>query len=132
MKYETTEPEALVVEEGPEHWRTRTQAFAMRIVKPFSALPKPSEALAVGMQVLRSRASVAANDREAQRERSKAAFIFNLGGFFTELDKPTRCLELLNESGIVLSGRLTTIQDESNQFTVILAAISMRTKANLS
>jgi four helix bundle protein len=55
--------------------RDRTKAFALRIVRMFSALPKTTEAQVLGKQLLRSGTSIGANYREAFRARSKAEFI---------------------------------------------------------
>ena len=52
--------------------RDRTKAFALRIVRMFSALPKTTEAQVLGKQLLRSGTSIGANYREAFRARSKA------------------------------------------------------------
>jgi four helix bundle protein len=50
----------------------RMKAFALRIVRMFSALPKTTEAQVLGKQLLRSGTSIGANYREAFRARSKA------------------------------------------------------------
>jgi len=52
--------------------RDRTKAFALRIVRMFSALPKTTEAPVLGKQLLRSGTSIGANYRAAFRARSKA------------------------------------------------------------
>jgi len=52
--------------------RDRTKAFALWIVRMFSALPKTTEAQVLGKQLLRSGTSIGANYREAFRARSKA------------------------------------------------------------
>ncbi|MDR3406168.1 MAG: four helix bundle protein [Chthoniobacter sp.] len=63
--------------------RERTKVFALRVIKMFTALPKPEEARVLGRQVLRSGTSVGANYREAQRSRSKAEFIAKIGDCLT-------------------------------------------------
>ena len=45
--------------------RDRTKAFALRVVRMFSALPKTTEAQVLGKQLLRSGTSIGANYREA-------------------------------------------------------------------
>jgi hypothetical protein len=52
--------------------RQRTKEFALQIIRMFSGLPKTTEALVLGKQVLRSGTSVGANYREAYRARSRA------------------------------------------------------------
>ena len=52
--------------------RDRTKAFALLIVRMFSALPKTTEAQVLGKQLLRAGTSIGANYSEAFRARSKA------------------------------------------------------------
>ena len=56
--------------------KQRTRAFALRVIRQYSRLPKgDTVAQVIGRQVLRSGTSVGANYREASRGRSKAEFI---------------------------------------------------------
>ena len=59
--------------------RERTKAFALRVIRLYSSLPKTTEAQVIGKQVLRSGTSVGANYREAYRARSKAEYISTVG-----------------------------------------------------
>jgi four helix bundle protein len=79
--------------------RDRTKAFALRVVRLYSNLPKTTEAQVMGKQVLRSGTSVGANYREACRARSNAEFIAKLGDCLKELDENCYWFELLAESG---------------------------------
>src|SRR6267143_1927123 len=67
--------------------RDRTKAFALRVVRMFSAMPKTTEAQVLGKQLLRSGTSVGANYREAYRGRSKAEFISKCGDSLRELEE---------------------------------------------
>jgi four helix bundle protein len=49
----------------------------------------------MGNQILRSRTSVGANYREANRARSKAEFIAKIGDCLKEIDETCYWLELL-------------------------------------
>ena len=75
--------------------RDRTKAFALRIVRMFSALPKTTEAQVLGKQLLRSGTSIGANYREAFRARSKAEFIAKCGDSLREIEESTYWRELL-------------------------------------
>ena len=66
--------------------RDRTKAFALRIVRMFSTLPKTTEAQVLGKQLLRSGTSIGANYREAFRARSKAEFIAKCGDSLREIE----------------------------------------------
>ncbi len=70
--------------------RGRTKAFALRVVKMYSALPKITEAQVLGKQVLRSGTSVGANYREAYRSRSTQEFIAKIGICLQELEDVAR------------------------------------------
>ena len=111
--------------------KIRTKAFALRIVRMFSQLPKTAEAQVMGKQVLRSGTSVGANYREANRSRSDAEFIAKIGDCLKELDETEYWLELLVESKIVSSQRMAELLDETNQFLAIFTTISKNTKSRI-
>jgi four helix bundle protein len=67
--------------------RDWTKAFALRIVRTFSALPKTTKAQVLGKQLLRSGTSIGANYREAFRARSKAEFIAKCGDSLREIEE---------------------------------------------
>ncbi len=119
-------------DEGAEKRRDlpeRTKAFALRIVRMFSALPKGTEAQVLGKQVLRSGTSVGANYREAHRARSKAEFISKIGDCLKELDETSYWLELLVEGEIVPPSKLAPLQDECGQLLAIFTTISKNAKS---
>ena len=70
--------------------RDRTKAFALRIIKVYTALPKTTEAQVIGKQILRSGTSVGAHYREAKRARSTAEFISKIEGGNQELEERIR------------------------------------------
>ena len=111
--------------------KARTKTFALRIVRMFSQLPKTTEAQVMGKQVLRSGTSVGANYREANRSRSDAEFIAKIGDCLKELDETEYWLELLVESDVVPSQRMTELLDETNQLLAIFTTISKKTKQRL-
>src|SRR6266481_9878283 len=84
--------------------KTRTKAFALRVIRMSQALPKTREANVITNQILRSATSMAANYRAAGRARSKAEFLSKLGIVIEETDETVFWIELLEESGIVIPG----------------------------
>jgi four helix bundle protein len=54
----------------PQDLKERTKAFALRVIRLYSALPKSTLAQTLGKQVLRSGTVVGTNYREAFRARS--------------------------------------------------------------
>jgi four helix bundle protein len=112
--------------------RDRTKAFALRVIKLYTALPRRIEAQVIGKQVLRSGTSVGANYREAYRARSTAEFVAKVGDCLKELDETAYWLELIAESGIFPADRLDPLADECNQLIAIFTTISKKTKAQAS
>jgi four helix bundle protein len=94
----------------PQELKTRTQAFALRVIRMYSRLSK-SDTLAqvLGKQVLRSGTSVGANYREASRARSKAEFVAKVGDCLKEVSDTEYCLELLVDGGAVSKLRMESL-----------------------
>lgn len=110
--------------------RQRTKAFALAIIKMYTALPKDAVAQALGRQVLRSGTSVGANYREASRGRSKLEFIAKVGDSHKETDETEYWLELLVESGAARNQDLAPLLDESRQLCAIFTTIIKNAKSN--
>ena len=110
--------------------RERTKAFALRIVRMYSALPKTAEAQVLGKQALRSGTSAGAQYREAYRSRSPAEFISKIEGGLPELEETAYWLELLAESGILPQRRLADLRKETDELIAIFASSAMTAKRN--
>ena len=102
--------------------KKRTKAFALRILKLLDALPKTTSARALATQLVRSGTSVAANYRAARRAKSTAHFLSKLGDVEEEADETLFWLELLEESGIVPTKRLSALKKESDELVAIIVA----------
>ncbi len=102
--------------------RDRTKAFALRIIRLYSALPKTTEAQVLGKQLLRSGTSVGAHYREASRAKSTADFISKMEGGLQELDETDYWLELLANSEVVSHTRLADLRVEANELIAIFVA----------
>ena len=109
--------------------KTRTKAFALRIIKLYVALPKRTEAQVMGKQVLRSGTSVGAHYRESLRARSNAEVISKIEGGLQELEQTQYWLELLAESGTVPEDRLSSLLQEADELTAILVTCVKKVKA---
>ena len=104
----------------PRDLKQRTKEFALRVIRLYTALPKTTEAQVIGKQLLRSGTSVGAHYREATRGRSTAEFISKIEGGLQELEETGYWIELLIESQIVSSDRLTDLLAEVNELTAVL------------
>jgi len=111
--------------------KERTEEYALRIIRMFSALPKTTEAQVLGKQVLRSGTSIGANYREAGRGRSKAEFVAKLGDCLKELDETDYWLSLLVKSEIVPASRMQSLIEETNELTAIMVTIIKKTKEKM-
>jgi four helix bundle protein len=92
--------------------RLRTRAFAIRIVRLYTSLPKAAEAQVLGKQLLRSGTSVGAHYHEATRSRSNAEFI----------SKIESGLHLLIDCGIIKKEKLSGLCQEANELAAIFVA----------
>jgi four helix bundle protein len=116
------------VEDG-QYLKVRTKQFALEIIRLYASLPKRTEALVLGKQLLRSGTSVGAHYREARRARSNAEFISKFEGGMQELEETLYWLELLEESGIVVGDRVSILQKEANELMAIMVASVKTAKA---
>ncbi len=120
-----------MADEKDQDLRPRTKAFALRMIKLYTSLPKSTEAQVIGKQVLRSGTSVGAQFRESQRAKSDADFINKLEGSLQELDETGYWLELLTESGVVPAEKLASLQAETDEPTAILVTIVTKVKKRI-
>lgn len=114
----------------PTDLKNRTKAYALRIIKLYQSLPNSGEAQVIGKQILRSGTSVGAQYREACRAKSPADFVNKMEGSLQELDETGYWLELLGESKIMSTDRLTDLQKETNELIAIFVASVKTTKKN--
>ena len=116
---------------APPDLKVRTKHFALRVIRMFSARTKTTVAQVLGKQVLRSGTPVGANDREANRSRSKPEFISKIGDCLKELDETDYWLELLAECGTIAPSKLSALRDECDQLLAIFTTISKKAKSGL-
>jgi four helix bundle protein len=111
--------------------RARTKAFALRVIRLYSALPKTAQAQVIGRQALRSGTSVGAHYREATRARSSAEFVSKIGCGLQELEETVYWLELLTDAKIVESNKLRELFREADELTSILVASAKTAKKTI-
>ena len=115
--------------ERPQDLKPRTKAFALRVIRMYSKLPKnDTVAQVLGKQVLRSGTSVGANYREASRSRSKSEFISKIGDCLKEIEETEYWLELLVDSGCVSEAKMAGLLDETRQLIAIFTTIDKNSK----
>ena len=99
--------------------KSRTKAFALRVIKLVGALPRNTTGQIIGRQLLRSATSVGANYRAACRAQSRAEFAAKLSIVVEEADESLYWLELLEESSLIKPERLTELLKEVNELLAI-------------
>ncbi len=107
---------------NPTELKSRTKAFALRIIKLTEATPRTVTGRAIAAQVVRCGTAVAANYRASCRARSRAEFIAKIGIVEGESDETALWLELLIESGIMPAKKLSALLEDANALTAIMAA----------
>jgi len=106
----------------------RTKAFAIRIIRLYSSLPKTTVAQVMGKQVLRSGTSVGAHYREARRAKSGADFVSKIEGALQELDETAYWLELLIEAGMVGKEKLENLLKETEELIAMFVTMVKKVK----
>jgi len=108
--------------------RERTKLFAIRIVKLVSALPMDRVGDVLGKQLLKSGTSLGANYREALRGSSRRHFITLLEIAQREADETLYWLEIIRDTGLINSHRLTEIISECRELLAIFTTTIVNTK----
>jgi four helix bundle protein len=102
--------------------KERTRQFALRVMGLVDALPNTPKGRAIASQLVRSGTSVAANYRSACRGRSKAEFIAKVGVAEEEADETALWLELIIADKLIPEKKVTSLLNETNELTAIMAA----------
>ena len=109
-----------------QEMKTRTRAFALRVIRLAESLPGTPAANVIRNQILRCGSSVGANYRAACRARSKPDFVSKMGIVEEEADETIYWMELLVDAEIVKKSRIADLMNEANEIVAIVVA-SIRT-----
>ncbi|MBI3952226.1 MAG: four helix bundle protein [Acidobacteria bacterium] len=105
-----------------EELKTRTRAFALRVIKLVESLPKTQTATVIGGQLLRCGTSVGANYRASCRARSRADFIAEMAIVEEEADESIYWIQLLVDAGLVNQERVANLLNEADQLLSIIVS----------
>ncbi|MBR5642800.1 MAG: four helix bundle protein [Salinivirgaceae bacterium] len=103
-----------------EELKNRTKRFAVQCVKFYQSLPNSGESWVIGKQFIRSATSIAANYRAACRARSGNEFFSKICIVVEETDETMFWLEMLDETGIVATEKISPIYDECEEILKIM------------
>lgn len=100
----------------------RTKAFAIRVVRFCSSLPKSFEAQVLARQLLRTGTAVGALYREAMQANSRPTLVSQVDLARRKLDQTAYWLDLLAEGGIVEPSQVYGLRTEAYELKAMLGA----------
>jgi four helix bundle protein len=103
-------------------FKSRTKAYALRIIHLVDSLPTDRVSSTFGAQLLRAGTSVADNYRAAVRGRSSADFIAKMGIVEEECDETLFWIELLTDAQRIEASRVAELTREGNEILAITVA----------
>ena len=113
-----------------EQMKSRTKAYANRVIKLCQALPDNWVARTLGNQLLRSGTSVGANYRAVCRAKSAPDFINKLRIVEEECDESLFWMELLVDNNFVKSSRLTALMKEADELLAIVVSTAKTARSS--
>jgi four helix bundle protein len=105
-----------------DEMKSRTKAYANRVVKVCQALPNDFVAKTLASQLLRSGTSVGANYRAVCRAKSSPDFVNKLRIVEEECDESLFWMELLIENNLVKPDLLQDSMREGNEILSIVVS----------
>ena len=108
----------------------RSYDFALRTVKAYQYLCSNKGERILSKQLLRSGTAIGALMREAKFAQSRADFVNKASIALKEANETLYWIELLHDSGYIDNTTFTSIHDEANEITSILASIVKTSKEN--
>jgi four helix bundle protein len=115
---------------NPTELKTRTFQFSLRIIELVRALPKTTEARAIGSQIIRSGTAIGANYRASCKARSRAEFIAKIGVVEEETNETAYWLELIISSKMLPESRLKSLLDETHELERIFGTSRLTAQRN--
>ena len=111
--------------------KTKSFAFAIRIVKLARHLQNEKKEFVLSRQVLRSGTSIGALIREAEHAESKADFIHKMSIALKEANETLYWLELLHQTEYMTDQSFESVQIDSEELVKLLVAIVKTSKETL-
>ena len=111
--------------------KTKSYAFALRIVNLYKYLVDEPREYVLSKQVLRSGTSIGANVAEANRGQSKSDFVHKLSIALKEADETEYWLSLLKDSGFITESQSEPLIADCNELQRMLISSIKTAKRNL-
>lgn len=110
--------------------KSKSFAFALRIVKLYRFLSEDKREFVLSKQVLRSGTSIGALSREADQAESTADFIHKLSIALKEANETYYWIELLYQSKYLNNNAYSSIKSDITEILKLLTAIIKTANAN--
>lgn len=111
--------------------KTKSFAFAVRIVKLYQFLVDTKKEFVLSKQLLRSGTSVGAMVREAEHAETKPDFIHKMAIAQKEINETIYWLELLAETNFLTKEQFESLISDAEELIKLVTSILKSTKANL-
>jgi four helix bundle protein len=111
--------------------KSKSFAFAVRIVSLYQFLFDKKKEFVMSKQLLRSGTSVGAMVREAEHAETKPDFTHKMAIAQKEINETLYWLELLSETNYLTKEQFESINADAEELIKLITAILKSTKANL-
>lgn len=108
--------------------KTKSYAFALRIVKVYQFLSETNREYVLSKQVLRSGTSIGANIAEANQAQSRTDFVHKLSISLKEAVETEYWLTLLMDSGYLTKGQAESLLADCHELIRMLTSAIKSTK----
>jgi four helix bundle protein len=112
--------------------KTKSFAFAVRIVRLYQYLCDTKKEYVLSKQLLRSGTSIGANVRESLNAESKKDFVHKLAIAQKECDETLYWIELLKETNYLTQTEFENICNDATEILKITKSIIITTKQNMN
>ncbi|MBK9216607.1 MAG: four helix bundle protein [Chloracidobacterium sp.] len=110
--------------------KTKSYAFALRIIKLYKHLASEGKERVLSKQILRSGTSIGANIVEANRGQSKGDFVHKLSIALKEADETEYWINLLRDSEFITESQAASILADCLELQKMLTASIKTAKTN--
>ena len=111
--------------------KSKTEAYAARIVKLYKYLVDTKNENILSKQILRSGTSIGANTAESRNAQSRAGFINKLSIALKEADETMFWLKTLHSGGYITKKQMQSMADDNEEIIRILVKIIKTSKENI-
>ena len=110
--------------------KTKSFAFALRVVKLAQYLQKEKQEYVLSKQVLRSGTAIGALVREAEHGQSKADFISKMSIALKEANETEYWIDLLHQSGYISKENFDSLRPDIEELLKLLISIVKTSRAH--